>query len=1103
MLSLNKSIKIPLATVTLLFCYFSLFSITSALASPQNQLTQTKKLTKSKNKNATSLAPVITNYFQNKPLASSNTNLLQKPTLKTRNTQRRIKTSQKTVKFLKGRLSTSVPGVDLHTTVENAWRDLLQKYAARLNLDTNDGSFLLQQLKQDKLKKTHVWYQQAVEGIPIWGKQVVYHLNEKNQGYLFQGDYLPRKKYLTIQEKISLDEALQITQKTLNMDNYQLQQAELNYYPDSENKLQLAYKLEITQGLEQRWLVFVDAVQGVVLHQIQNIHTAGELISATGVNLNGDRVSFNAWFEGDEYFLIDPSLPKSDSLYDPLNGPKSLGDTFIFDAQESDGSEVKFVNNLSPIANWDPAAVSAMQNTLSVYDYYLQTFNRKSIDDKNKNLLAVVHFDESYNNAFWNGSFMVYGDGDGKVFSSLANCLDVAAHEMTHGVIENSANLIYQHQSGALNESFADVFAVLIDRNNWTIGEDCTVASPGYLRSLSNPQSGLSPQPSRMSQYRNLPNTPDGDNGGVHINSGIPNHAAYLTFKNLQENGNSETQSFEKTEQIYYRALNLYLHASSRFLDARRALVQAAEDLYGEAEMLAVQAAWDEVEVYETGEASVEPKLPAQISAVQGKDMMVYVVPDVEWLNLYVQVMDENFNGYDVNQDFGPLNFYLSPTDQQEYLMPLFGTKPAAFTDEQGTIFFFVGEDNNLYAKNGIDAYSEQITSANDIWSIAVSPDARYFAYTLVEGEPIVRIIDLDSGKELEFSIKPTNYQENSKNNTNSILYADSLSFDFSSSKLVFDALNCISTPDDSCELKDGGYRYWSVGILDLVTERVINPLPDQNPSIDLGYPTFASNNNFVLAMDQLLFDENEAVTPFHSKVISLNIETQEQNILWDFGRSEVEFYGIPGFWGDDKFLTTLFPDERVVNSVVNEVSAQRIAIDQNWQATTEGATVLNDFAVFYPFMHRAGQRQQISDLKLSSSQLDFGEMQIGDEKTLSLSITNESQHEIEIVDLVIKDQGFQHNGVNQLLAEDESVMIDISFLANSSETVNSVLQIRTDSAQSLYSVVLLVNRADQNLSNSDETFFGCSLGVNKKPDFILLLLVTIASAVLLFRRCD
>lgn len=165
---------------------------------------------------------------------------------------------------------------------------------------------------------------------------------------------------------------------------------------------------------------------------------------------------------------------------------------------------------------------------------------------------------------------------------------------MTHGVVEYEANLAYQNQSGALNESFADVFGTLIeyeyqkDKADWLCGED--VWTPNVqgdaLRSLSDPT--RFDQPDHMNNYKNLPNTEQGDWGGVHINSGIPNKAAYLVAQKI---------GTDKTGEIYYRALTSYLTSSATFKDARMALIQSAEDIYGvrSSEYNAVVSAFDAV----------------------------------------------------------------------------------------------------------------------------------------------------------------------------------------------------------------------------------------------------------------------------------------------------------------------------------------------------------------------------------------------------------------------------------------------------------------------------------------------------------------------------
>src|SRR5260221_5820443 len=187
-------------------------------------------------------------------------------------------------------------------------------------------------------------------------------------------------------------------------------------------------------------------------------------------------------------------------------------------------------------------------------DFYKTLFNRDSIDDKGMDLNGYVHRGKNYNNAFWDGQEMVFGDGDGEIFTDFTASLDVIGHELTHGVTEYTANLEYHNQSGALNESISDVFGSLVkqwklkqsaDKADWLIGAEVfTPALAGdALRSMKAPGTaydndafGKDPQPDHMKNYQDLPDTDDGDNGGVHINSGIPNKAFFLAATGIGGN---------------------------------------------------------------------------------------------------------------------------------------------------------------------------------------------------------------------------------------------------------------------------------------------------------------------------------------------------------------------------------------------------------------------------------------------------------------------------------------------------------------------------------------------------------------------------------------
>ncbi|WP_046729846.1 M4 family metallopeptidase [Streptomyces humi] len=243
----------------------------------------------------------------------------------------------------------------------------------------------------------------------------------------------------------------------------------------------------------------------------------------------------------------------------------------------------------------------------ATFDLYLKAYARDSIDGDGLPLNASVHYDVDYDNAFWNGEQMVFGDGDGQIFTDFTSSVDVIGHELTHGVTQYTANLEYYGQSGALNESVSDVFGSLIkqyslgqtaDQADWLIGEG--LLAPGVhgvaLRSMKapgtaydDPRLGKDPQPATMQHYVRTSR----DNGGVHINSGIPNHAFYLVATALGGN------AWEKAGQIWYDVLTGgELASDADFADFAKLTVAAAKARYQDgAETKAVLGAWAQVGV--------------------------------------------------------------------------------------------------------------------------------------------------------------------------------------------------------------------------------------------------------------------------------------------------------------------------------------------------------------------------------------------------------------------------------------------------------------------------------------------------------------------------
>jgi Zn-dependent metalloprotease len=239
------------------------------------------------------------------------------------------------------------------------------------------------------------------------------------------------------------------------------------------------------------------------------------------------------------------------------------------------------------------------------FEFFSKTYGRNSIDGAGLPMISTVHYGEAYDNAFWNGEQMVYGDGDGTLFTAFTGPIDVTGHELTHGVTQYTAGLEYFGQSGALNESMSDVFGALIkqyylghgaDQADWLIGEGLLAEGINgvALRSMKepgtaydDPQLGKDPQPGHMDQYVRTSR----DNGGVHINSGIPNRAFYLAAVEIGGN------AWEKAGKIWYDTLTSGLTSDTDFAAFAAATVNAATRLYGadSAELTAVQNAWSGV----------------------------------------------------------------------------------------------------------------------------------------------------------------------------------------------------------------------------------------------------------------------------------------------------------------------------------------------------------------------------------------------------------------------------------------------------------------------------------------------------------------------------
>ncbi|MFG6119656.1 M4 family metallopeptidase [Thalassobacillus sp. B23F22_16] len=477
-----------------------------------------------------------------------------------------------------------------HASNAAAALDHLEKNTNKYKIKNPKASLLEKKTEKDELGMTHVRMQQSKNGIPVEGSEVIVHFNENNSVTAVNGEFN------TVVDKAEMNTDPSITQSQALAAAKQAVKApeKLEYQPTSElvvypfeGDSYLAYKVNVNFLGEKpgNWFVYVDAQTNEVIDQYNALMHADGFLPAEGSGLGvlDDHRKLHVSHkneknrEGTKFYLSDYSHNNLDGIhtYDLANEWGGTGEV-----HSKIGSAWK--------DDYDRPAVDAHYNSEKVYEYYLEEHDRNSIDGEGMAIVSKVHFGENYNNAFWNGREMTYGDGDGEFFIPLSAGLDVAAHEMTHGVITHSGGLKYRNQSGALNEAFADIFGALVDEDDWEVGEDIMAdaakeSGRTSLRSLSDPSKypvgatyapygdGSGMYPSHMDEYYDLPLNLD--NGGVHINSSIINHAAYLTGEQIGK---------EKLGQIYYRALTVYFTPDTNFSQAREALIQSAVDLYGE-----------------------------------------------------------------------------------------------------------------------------------------------------------------------------------------------------------------------------------------------------------------------------------------------------------------------------------------------------------------------------------------------------------------------------------------------------------------------------------------------------------------------------------------
>lgn len=469
----------------------------------------------------------------------------------------------------------------------------------KLGNEISKSSFKLLEKNNDKLGYTFMRFQQVYKGVPVYGFTQTAHVKD---GVLtsISGEIVPNldnKSKLKLENKINRNKAIEIAEKDLGFEALYEEKplSELVVYI-SDNEVNYAYQVNLNFLSPEpgNWNYFIDAATGKIIDKHNNLKnlpkpSGGQSTVSTGIGVLGDTKNINTYLNSGLYYLKDVTRGKGIETYDSAYSTQLPG-TLWYDSDNE-------LNN-----SYDRAAVDAHYYLGKTYDYYLQTFGRNSYDDRGTTMKASVHFYRDYNNAFWNGRQMVFGDGDGIDFREFSGAIDVVAHELTHAVTDSTASLVYKNESGALNESMSDIFGTAVEffngvKPDWIMGEDLDLNSSDGIgfRSMSNPTQFGDPDHYNDRYIGTL------DDGGVHWNSGIMNKAAYLISEGGTHYGvNVSGIGMDKMNEIFYRGLTQHFTRSTTFSQARAALVQSAIELYGAngAEVQAVNDAFDSVGVY-------------------------------------------------------------------------------------------------------------------------------------------------------------------------------------------------------------------------------------------------------------------------------------------------------------------------------------------------------------------------------------------------------------------------------------------------------------------------------------------------------------------------
>lgn len=808
-----------------------------------------------------------------------------------------------------------------------------------LKLTNPDAELSILNSDTDEIETTHLRMQQSFKGIHVYGGEMILHKKDNEEVSLLNGHFYPTPQIENVKPSLSVDNVGNLaildvnkssivkpmTATEMTMLKYEKPKTELIIYHQGEKAdgEHLAYHVTVRPNFLERWVYVIDANSGEILDKYNHTCTLDGVAKATAMDLNGVSRSINVYLSGNSYNLIDATK----LMYKPSVGVKAddpKGVIWTIDATDSKVSEDLTIRQISSTNNtWsnNQKGISAHYNAGVAYDYYQKTHGRNSLNGKGGTIVSIINItDENgkgFDNAFWNGEYMGYGSG-GTYFKPLAGGLDVGGHEMTHGVIENTANLEYKSQSGAINESLADCFGAMIERKNgadgWRIGEDVMKGNAyptGCLRDLANPNNGgrnlndNGYQPGTMNQYY----SGSEDNYGVHINSGVPNNAFY---RFATANGMSK----EKAEKVYYRALVFYLTRTSKFLDLRRAVIQSATDLKAsagitDADINAAKAAFDAVGITDGNAPSPTPSNPTT------------PIPPTPKADIPVNIGTEGLLSYDPQRKILYKSSTKGEIDDKSFVELakniVIENKPTVPDD--GTFAYFVPADGFIKRVNLVGIPKVENVSSSGVWrNAAVSKDGKKLAALRTLGTTVattdkqIAVFNLSAGTSKLYTLYNPTYTKGV--NTGQVQNADAIEWDHQSENLVYDAFNTIknATGGESDFWDVGFINVWNGSKNDYGTGQIDKLFTSLDAGENIGNPSFSKNSTNIIAFDYFIEQDNV------NYVIGVNTErTDGLDYIY-----ENNTLGYPEYSRTDELLLYNYLDAK------NILSTYQISMDKS-----------------------------------------------------------------------------------------------------------------------------------------------------------------------------